>query len=366
MIPAKIKSGDKIATIRTHWNHLVDYLYSCRLVSGPGISIQHRPCGIVISSTRQNSSNNVGYEADLSHPFKVTVSGDKCLVSGGYVTGYSEKMWVADTAFPADGAAFVYLAVTPKVIDHAIHARIEYGAKHDYMENHGGEDVYFFPVAEIISDENGRRTVVQFQIGNLVTPFRRNYIPVIGDSLKCFLMVKEGEGDEMEFMLQERETGGPDGNQHLCTKKNGDLYWHLCEKDSEDEDDSSSSSIISDDSVPSDPDDSVPSDPDESSSSIEILPDKWYVCIYIVTEWGYTYYEGMGMYDGEGLLRVPDDLAGFPLFTYEPQFDENGEYIGDKEIVIGTKRLVILSGPYNSYAEAEVWHNEHRPEYGLG
>ena len=284
-------------------------------------------------------SSHLQAETALAHPFKVTVSGDKCLVSGGYVMGYMDKKQVADTAFPADGAAFVYLAVTPNATDQTIQVRIECGAKHDYVEN----DVYYFPVAEIADGK-----VIQYQFSSLITPFRKNYIPVIDTSLQCLLKVKEGEGDEMKFMLQDGPQG-PNGNQHLCTKKNGDLYWHLCKKD---DDDSSSSSST---------DSTVPVPPASSSSTVpdELIPDKWYVFV--------RYYRNEGdtevQYNGYRYNK-PETFHTEGWGTEIGQWVEDVYDMGDgMTFTAGYYYNAVAGGPFETVLEADAWWRENEYKY---
>ena len=86
------------------------------------------------------------------------------------------------------------------------------------------------------------------------------------------------------------------------------------------------------------------------------------------TEYGVAVWnESMGMYGGDYLLS--DDgqafMTGRPIIVYEQIFDENGEWIGEKEVQVGVTRLIILSGPYDSYADAAVWYDEHLHDYGF-
>ncbi len=217
-------------------------------------------------SRRRNRAGESG-SGSIQHPFRVTADGKGYKVAGGYVFGYDSGIYLQEQALPS--AAAYYIAVKPDVGNHVIRAEIAASGKKEYLEN----GVYYFPVAEVT--ENG---IVQHQFGNLVTPFRRNYIPIIDSSLQCLLKVKEGEGDEIKIILQDDIVlGGPLPNEHLCTNKKGDLCWRK-----QDDSDSSGSSTSSSSSISSDS-----SGSSTSSGDIIILDESYYIIVmYISNEDG--------------------------------------------------------------------------------
>ena len=285
-----------------------------------------------------------GTEEQMQHPFKLTLSGDRFRVEGGYVFGYNDRKNLASQEFPAgSGSLYFYIEVTPSSIDQAISAKIVCSAKKEYCE----QGTYYFPIAEVLAGEDGKRTLTQHQFGNLITPFRRNYIPVIDTSLQPLLKVKEGEGDEMKFMLQDGPTG-PDGNQHLCTKRNGDLYWHKCE-----ESESSSSSSGSSGGG---------TDSGSSSSTIDdlgdLIPDKWYVFV--------RYYRNEGetqiMFQGASFNTRETFLAqgwGKKIGRWTDDYIKNEIGI----FLIGYYINVVVAGPFDDIMDCENWWRQNGHMY---
>ena len=299
--------------------------------------------------------NFISPESNIqNHPFKVTVSGNTYRITGGYVFGYDESFYVEDGEYElGTGGAFIYLTVEPDSVHRQIKARFSFGSR-SYRE----VGVYNYPLAKI--SETGE--VIQYQVGNLVTPFRRNYFPIIKGSLNSLIKVVEGEGDEVKFWLQERgKTGsdegvmwtGPGPNQHLCTDKNKELCW-------EERSDSSCSSSSSSSSSSSPSSSSISG---SSSSMIDDLddlePGKWYVFVRYyrnegetqITYQGYLYNtretfhtEGWGTEIGRW---VADEYSMGDDFVYV-----NGYYFN-----------AVAGGPFNTIDEAGAWWREHEWEY---
>ncbi|MBR2434938.1 MAG: hypothetical protein IKB22_05650, partial [Lentisphaeria bacterium] len=329
--------------------NLVKYINSL-VPRGDGVTVRvnHTPGGVTISAVPQRGSAGDGIVGGaIDHPFKLTLSGDKFRVEGGYVFGYNDRKNLASQEFPAgSGSLYFYIAVTPSSIDQAISAKIVCSTQKEYCE----QGTYYFPIAEVLAGDDGKRTITQHQFGNLITPFRRNYIPVIDASLQCILKVKEGEGDEMKFMLQDGPTG-PDGNQHLCTKRNGDLYWHECE-----ESESSSSSGSSSGSSGS----GTGSGPSSTSSGSlgELIPDKWYVFLH--------YYRDVG--SDEVLFQrctydkpeqMPEDLV---INRWTEDFVDIPEM---GPMLMGYYYIHLIAGPFDDVMDCESWWREHHKEYGV-
>ena len=135
-------------------------------------------------NSRRRTFNTIGGSVELNHPFKVTAADGGYKISGGYVFGYDDEVYIADAEMQSvSGGSFFYLEVIPKPMTRDIGVRLICSGKKDYCEY----DTYYFPVAEI--GEDGE--IIQHQFGNLVTPFRRNYIPVIDTSVQCLLKVKD-------------------------------------------------------------------------------------------------------------------------------------------------------------------------------
>ena len=168
--------------------------------------------------------------AEIDHPFKLTLMGERYKITGGYVFGYDTSTYLRDAEFDvANDGAIVNIAVEPDVINHDVRARFDFGRR-SYYEN----SVYYYPLAEI--KENGE--VIQYQVGNLVTPFRRTYFPIIKGSLNSLIKVVEGEGDEVKFWLRKKDDSvedegtrwfGAAANQHLCTDDDEELCWKTTE-----------------------------------------------------------------------------------------------------------------------------------------
>ena len=306
------------------------------------------------SGARRRSAGSPG-TGGIRHPFQVTVSGDTCTVAGGYVIGYNEAVYLQDKKIPnSSGASFFYIAVRPDVNNHVISAEIELTGKKEHREN----GVYYYPVAEWKEDKDGVRTLIQHQFGNLVTPFRRNYIPVIDASLQCLLKVREGEGDEIKFILQDDASkGGPLGNQHLCTKHNKDLYWHRCIDDDNDESSSSSGSSGS-----SSGSSGSGTDSGSSSSMIddleELIPGKWYVFVRYYRNEG----EAQIMYQGSTFnTRETFHTEGWGKeigrWTEEYVKNELGIFL------IGYYFNAVVGGPFESVDECAEWWQQNGHMY---
>ena len=313
---------------------------------GGNVLVSHTPTGVTISAMQKKAGGSGSGRGDFSHPFKVTVSGDTCTVAGGYVIGYNEAVYLQDKKISnSSGASFIYIAVRPEVNNHVIRAEIELTGKKEYRE----DGVYYYPVAEWKEAEDGTRTLVQHQFGNLVTPFRRKYIPVIEASLQCLLQVKEGEGDEIKIMLQDDiAKGGPLGNHHLCTKSNRELYWHRCDDD--DESDSSSP----------DNDDSSSSLPSDSGGTVDdLIPGKWYVFVrYYSTTRPLT-----PLFD-DYAFSTPEEFHelhwGREINQWVEDLMDDGNGGG---FVVGYYYNNVASGPLESIDECAAWWQQNGHMY---
>lgn len=311
---------------------------------------------------RKQKGRNALSEPDAEPPecsfsFKVEDDGDSYWVTGGHVCGYYDAVYVSDQYFPKQPEKrFFYIAVAVDTAHHQIEPRIVYSGKQGFYSLFQNTGTYFFPLAEIGDDGE----IIQYQAGALVTPFRRNYFPVIKGSLNNLIEVDEGEGDEVDFKLKtqgkvEVETGemwtGPYANQHLCTDDDAELCW-------KDISDSSSSSSSSSGSTSS-----SSSISGSSSSMIDDLddlePGKWYVFVRYYRNEGETQitYEGYKYNTREGFHTEGwgTELGRWVMVEYD---------MGDGLVyVAGYYFNAVAGGPFDTIDAAAAWWREHEWEY---
>ena len=309
------------------------------------------------------------------YPFKVSVSGNAYSVQPGYVYAYHQRYASAgDSGTLLSDHVYVYCEADANTASHTL-ADVsvnvcEANAFPGFEERVPNHHYYRYIIADISREnENSPWTVLQCQFGNLVTPLVRQYIPVVDSSLRPFMKIVEGEGDEMKLMLQDNPDPGK--NKVLGTDKNKKLEWRTCPCGSGGPSGSSSSSSPSGSSSSSSPSGSSSlSSPSGAGSSIIIDPSKYYSVISCETypdRYGeYKSYGDLHTMQGDLLLHgeAVRELAGYDLIISLPVYDpETGEYIGEREEVYGFYQLLIVSGPWDTRAEADAWNEQHRGDY---
>lgn len=193
---------------------------------GVTVRVNHTPGGVTISAIKQpGSGGGAGFgdggAPELDHPFKVsliTVADSegspvrRIRVESGPVIAYSLCVFSPWQEFAVGAGGYIYLLMTADRYNLVVaDLEVYYGEvpllyRHDYVAGRGYR--YAFPIAEVEVSEDGSVTIRQKQFSTLVTPFMREYIPTIHESLAPLLDINDENIPYMQFKLQQREDLG--------------------------------------------------------------------------------------------------------------------------------------------------------------
>ena len=210
---------------------------------GVTVRVNHTPGGVTISAINQAGGGagfGGGSAPELDHPFKVsliTVADSegapvrRIRVEGGPVIAYSFCVYSPWQEFEIGPGGYIYLLMTADQYNlDVVDLEVYYGEESlSYQEEYvpGRGYRYAFPIAEVEVSEEGTVTIRQKQFSTLVTPFTREYIPTIHESLAPLLFIDEAEIPYMQFKLQDREDlGAPREKDEVYLRQNeGKLEW---------------------------------------------------------------------------------------------------------------------------------------------
>lgn len=184
-------------------------------------------------------------EEVFNHPFKVSLitvtdSEDpedepvhRIRVESGPVIAYDRCVYSPWQEFEIGPGGYIYLLMTANRYKLVVaDLEVYYGEKsmsyqHEIVPGAGYR--YAFPIAEVEVSEEGAVTIRQKQFSTLVTPFTREYIPTIHESLAPLLFIDDTEIPYMQFKLQEREDlGAPHERDEVYLRQHkGKLEWWL-------------------------------------------------------------------------------------------------------------------------------------------
>lgn len=158
-------------------------------------------------------TDDVGAEAiksdSINHPFKVSVSGTVCTITGGYIFGYNIHKVVPDTQYTiTENTKYIYLQIFTQQEDLLFSYSYAGSDKEiPYATNvsaTGG--TYSYPLAYLKESEDGSAVWVQGQYGNIILPFTRSNMIRIAGSMNCLLQASYVHGiDYIDLSLREAD-----------------------------------------------------------------------------------------------------------------------------------------------------------------
>ena len=189
---------------------------------------------------RRQLLNDDVAQPDLEHPFKIQLfseldekeqSVQKIRVAGGPVLAYDQRYTSPAQVFDLGEGGHVHLVVWVNSYHMNItQMEVHYGKDLLYfIEKDEFGDKYAFPLG-VVTVTDGLVGIEQLQHSSIVTPFRREYIPLIDESLSALLKIEDDVPPYAKFTLQEDPMyGAPDSEKDdaYLKQRNGTLGWNI-------------------------------------------------------------------------------------------------------------------------------------------